>query len=143
MNLKRFETILAAYGTSAPHWPANEAAAALTLLDQSKAAQTLLKQADQFQGLIDQAGNCGVQRVGDVTLIINSAIARIEGYERGKLVRTRGWSLPWLVPAGMAFGAMLAFSIGLGLGSDFPSAAGQADAGKLLIEGPYRSFASL
>lgn len=55
MTLQRLEQLLDAYGASPERWPADERAAALTLLAHSVEARTLRDEAERFDLLLDCA----------------------------------------------------------------------------------------
>ena len=116
MGMDRLRELLEAYGAEPGRWPAQERAAAQTLLAENEEARRLRKQAASVDGLLDRATPIAPPII-DAELLVASVTATPQ--KTAEIVPLRpaarhssGGSF-WLKVASLAAAAMIGFLVGV------------------------------
>jgi len=116
MGMDRLRELLEAYGAEPGRWPAQERAAAQTLLAENEEARRLRKQAASVDGLLDRATPIAPPII-DAELLVASVTATPQKTAeivplRPAARRSSGGSF-WLKVASLAAAAMIGFLVGV------------------------------
>jgi hypothetical protein len=143
MKIAHFKRLLAAYGPDLKSWPVAQINAAETLLQSSPQAVTCLKDELALDAILER-GLCYPDRADAAAdRVMARAFGRIEAV-RDQPAQHNHRAGFWLQKAGFASAGLLLFLMGIGYGSlHFTSDTRRDTAATLILDGPYRSFASL
>jgi hypothetical protein len=150
MNLSRFQKLLDTYGNDLGAWPVSQLAAARQLIATSPEARRCLDRFAGFESALELGWNSPAVEAA-ASRVISCALARIEAIERLEIAPVELAAshrlLPvWLQAGTCSVAAMIIFLIGATCGMTPGVSAEKTDKASvqsLIIDGPYRTYASL